>query len=83
VFNFFVATSGGPVNEGPLKPNLPTSPTLLTVKVPDTLPLGRGFVAVQVVNKDQALRPPIWPPGAFRDQRTDGSQCLVAGAEGI
>ena len=38
VLNFFVATSGGPVNKGPLTPNLPTSPTLLTVKVPATIP---------------------------------------------
>ena len=49
--NFFVATSGGPVNAGPLTPSAETS-TQLTVNVPATKPLGQGFVAVQVVNAD-------------------------------
>jgi hypothetical protein len=45
VINFFVATSSGPVKDGPLTPNLPTSPTLLTVKVPATIPLGQGYAS--------------------------------------
>lgn len=51
VVNFFVATSGGPFNAGPLTPSAET-PTQLTIKVPATKPLGQGFVAVQVVNTD-------------------------------
>ena len=56
VLNFFVATASGPVNEGPLTPNLPTSPTLLTVKVPATIPLGQGFVSVVVINTDEGFK---------------------------
>jgi hypothetical protein len=56
VLNFFVATGSGPVNEGPLTPNLPTSPTLLTVKVPDSIPLGEGFVSVVVINTDEGFK---------------------------
>jgi CSLREA domain-containing protein len=52
VVNFFVATSFGPINEGPLKPSSHT-PTQLTVPVPPTIGLGEGFVDVQVVNTDQ------------------------------
>jgi len=56
VLNFFVATPSGPINEGPLKPNLPTSPTLLTVPVPSTIPLGQGFVSVVVINTDKGFK---------------------------
>ena len=56
VVNFFVATSGGPVNKGPLTPDLPTSTTLLTVKVPATIPLGQGFVSVVVINTDKDFK---------------------------
>ena len=56
VLNFFVATPSGPINEGPLKPNLPTSPTLLTVKVPATVTLGEGFVSVVVINTDEGFK---------------------------
>ncbi len=52
---FFVATSGGPVNAGPLTPSF-TSASLLTVPVPASVPLGQGFVAVQVVNTDQGFK---------------------------
>ncbi len=52
--NFFVATSGGPVNTGPLVPTAHTA-TSLTVKVPSTNPVGEGFVSLQVVNTDQAF----------------------------
>ncbi len=51
VVNFFVSTSTGPLNEGPLIPGSATS-TLLTVEVPAGVALGQGFVAVQVVNTD-------------------------------
>jgi pseudomonalisin len=47
--NFFVATASGAVNAGPLTPSA-LSPTHLTVPVPATVPLGQGFVTVQVVN---------------------------------
>ena len=50
--NFFVATSSGTVNEGPLKPASVTS-SLMTVNVPASIPLGEGVVALQVVNTDQ------------------------------
>jgi len=49
--NFFVATSHGAVNAGPLSPSS-EAPTRLTVAVPDTTSLGQGFVSVQVVNTD-------------------------------
>jgi hypothetical protein len=49
--HFFVATSAGPVNAGPLTPAGQT-PTQLTMKVPSTISLGQGFVTVQVVNTD-------------------------------
>ena len=53
--NFFVATSSGPDNAGPLTPSF-TSAGLLTVPVPATIQLGQGFVAVQVVNTDQGFK---------------------------
>jgi hypothetical protein len=53
--NFFVATSNGPVNKGPLTPSSQT-PLLLSVAVPATIPLGQGFVAVQVVNADAGFK---------------------------
>jgi hypothetical protein len=54
VVNFFVSTSRGPVNKGPLKPDVATfSATKLTVPVPATVTLGQGFVSVVVVNTDE------------------------------
>jgi hypothetical protein len=53
VVNFFVATSSGPINAGPLIPTGWTA-TDLTVSVPRTTPLGQGFVSLQVVNTDQS-----------------------------
>ncbi len=43
--NFFVATSGGPLNAGPLTPSS-VSATTLVVPIPATVPLGQGFVSV-------------------------------------
>jgi hypothetical protein len=54
VVNFFVATTFGPVNDGPLKPSAQT-PTQLTIDVPAAIPLGQGFVDVQVVNTDKGF----------------------------
>jgi len=54
VVNFFVATSGGPINAGPLKPTAHT-PTTLTVPVLPTVTLGQGFVDVEVINTDQGF----------------------------
>ena len=51
--NFFVNTATGAVNEGPLSPNSPISPTQLTVPVPSTITLGQGFVSVEVVNTEE------------------------------
>jgi len=48
--NFFVATAKGAVNAGALIPTTSKLPTQLTVTVPPTVPLGEGFVSVQVVN---------------------------------
>src|SRR5579885_1570881 len=52
--NFFVSTSNGPVNAGPLPPSS-RSATQLVVPVPASVPLGQGFVSVQVVNADQGF----------------------------
>jgi hypothetical protein len=52
--NFFVATSTGPINAGPLTPAA-HSATQLTVNVPAKTPLGQGFVDVQVVNTDKGF----------------------------
>jgi len=52
--NFFVATGHGTVNDGPLTPSA-KSPTQLTVAVPDSVSLGQGFVAIQVVNTDKGF----------------------------
>jgi hypothetical protein len=51
VVNFFVSTSGGPVNEGPLAPSA-ISANMLVVPVPVTMTQGDGVAAVQVVNTD-------------------------------
>ncbi len=53
--NFFVATSIGPFNAGPLTPSS-VSATHLVVPVPPTVPLGQGFVSVQVVNADLSFK---------------------------
>jgi hypothetical protein len=52
--NFFVATANGPVNAGPLVPSS-NSGTQIVVPVPVTVPLGEGFVSVQVVNVDRGF----------------------------
>ncbi len=49
--NLFIATAAGVINGGPLIPIARSLPTQLTVSVP-SVPLGNGFVAVQVVNTD-------------------------------
>ncbi|HEV3109277.1 MAG TPA: kelch repeat-containing protein [Candidatus Binataceae bacterium] len=54
VVNFFVSTSLGGINEGPLTPASVDS-TLLTVEIPANVPLGQGVVALQVVNTDQGF----------------------------
>ena len=54
VANFFVATSNGPVNKGPLTPSAQTA-TSLVVPVPDTISLGQGFVSVVVINQDKGF----------------------------
>jgi hypothetical protein len=55
VVNFFVATSSGPKNAGPLTPLSPHSAFSLTVNVPATTILGQGFVSVEVVNTDEGF----------------------------
>lgn len=55
VVNFFVSNAQGAVNEGPLRPSNPITPTSLTVEVPADIPLGQGVVALQVVNTDQGF----------------------------
>ncbi len=52
VLNFFVSTSGGPLNAGPLSPSPGGTSSQLTVPIPPTVTLGQGFVTVQVVNTD-------------------------------
>ncbi|MGO9056121.1 MAG: hypothetical protein ACLQU2_01845, partial [Candidatus Binataceae bacterium] len=57
VVNFFVSTSTGAINEGPLtiEPPPASTSTLLVVPVPSTITLGQGFVSVVVVNTDQGF----------------------------
>ena len=43
------------INGGPFIPIARTLPTQLTVNVPATVPLGKGFVEVQVVNTDNGF----------------------------
>ena len=52
--NFFVATSSGPHNFGPLSPSGDTA-TQLIVPVPASISLGEGVVSVQVVNEDRGF----------------------------
>jgi hypothetical protein len=56
VVNFFVATATGSVNKGPLTPSARTLPTALTIDVPDTIPLGQGFVSMLVINTDKGFK---------------------------
>jgi hypothetical protein len=49
--NFFVATSTGPINAGPLTPSS-VSATKLVVPIPATVPLGEGFVSAEVIDTD-------------------------------
>lgn len=51
----FVSTGTGPVKYGPFTP-APKSTTQLTIAVPDTVGLGKGFVSVQVVNTDTGFK---------------------------
>jgi hypothetical protein len=53
--NFFVSTSAGPLNAGPLKPGAGSNATQLVVPIPATVSQGQGFVSVQVVNKDKGF----------------------------
>jgi hypothetical protein len=55
VVNFFVATSTGPVNAGPLKPQAGSTSTQLMVAVPPTVSEGQGFVSIEVVNTDMSF----------------------------
>jgi hypothetical protein len=54
VLNFFVATAAGPFNAGPLNP-VTITPNQLVVPVDPGIRQGEGFVALQVVNKDQGF----------------------------
>jgi hypothetical protein len=53
--NFFVATSRGSRNAGPMIPTARSLPTQLTVSVPAKTMLGEGFVSVEVVNTDKGF----------------------------
>jgi trypsin len=48
----FVATSGGTLSQGPFAPTAWT-PTSLAWDAPSSMPLGNGFVTLQIVNTDQ------------------------------
>jgi len=52
VVNLFVSTASGAVKFGPFIPSVPGT-TSLTIDVPDTVILGQGVVAVQVINTDE------------------------------
>ncbi len=70
--NFFVATSSGVINAGPLIPTARVLPTQLTVKVPATTPLGNGFVEVQVVNTDTGFLASNSVPALLQGSPTAG-----------
>lgn len=55
VVNFFVATATGAINAGPFTPASSVLPTQLTIKVPSTVPVGQGFVTLQVVNTNHGF----------------------------
>ena len=75
--NFFVATSGGPVNSGPLTPSF-TSATVLIMPVPATVSLGQGFVDVQVVNTDQGFKASNLAPALLQGSAAAGIPSLTA-----
>ena len=56
VVNFFVSTASGPVKAGSFIPQIPISPTQLTMAVPDTVTLGEGFGSVEVINTDKGFK---------------------------
>lgn len=56
VVNFFVQTSAGAVNAGPLKPSS-TGSTQIAVSLSPAVSLGEGVAAVQVVNTDEGFAP--------------------------
>jgi hypothetical protein len=60
--NFFVSTSTGSINEGPLIPSSFTA-TRLVVPAPANMTLGQGFVAIVVVNNNGSSQPPQSNPG--------------------
>jgi sugar lactone lactonase YvrE len=54
VIKLFVATPSGVVAHGPYTPDTRTAGFLIT-NLPPTIPLGSGFVSVQVINTDQGF----------------------------
>jgi hypothetical protein len=54
VISAFVATSSGPLGQGPYLPAAFT-PTSLTWQVPANIVLGNGFISVRIVNTDQGF----------------------------
>jgi len=77
VLNFFVATSGGPDNEGPFTPAGQT-PSQLTVNVPAGTTLGQGFVDVQVVNTDTGFLASNLAPALLQGFTAAGIPSLTA-----
>jgi Reprolysin (M12B) family zinc metalloprotease/IPT/TIG domain len=54
VLKLFIATSSGTVSRGPYSPgNLWTSSKMIFTQLDPTIPLGRGFATVMVINTDQ------------------------------
>ncbi len=77
VVNFFVATSTGPVNAGPLTPSA-HSATQLTVDVPASTTLGQGFVDVQVVNTDKGFAASNLAPALLQGSAVAGIPSLTS-----
>jgi hypothetical protein len=75
--NLFVATSGRPINGGPLIPIAHTLPTQLTVNVPASVPLGNGFAEVQVVNTNDGYLTSNSVPALLQGSPTAGIPSLT------
>ena len=76
--NFFVATSGGAFNAGPLIPTAMSLPTQLTASVPANTTLGQGFVEVQVVNTDKGFAASNLAPALLQGSVAAGIPSLTS-----
>ena len=76
--NFFVATSSGSGQCRPADAVFASRRAVLTVPVPATVPLGQGFVDVQVVNTDQGFKVSNLAPALLQGSAAAGIPSLTA-----